>query len=140
MPQAVIITLIVVAFTAVDGLIVWGLLRAMWGPWQQKFPAQPVAADAVTREFQSFKFGMMNCGYSIHVSVDDHFLHLAPAAFLRLFGLRAFSIPWEEIVVTRRRGRGKWIDAKVGINTLRGPAWCLEIAQPASDDQESGST
>lgn len=139
MPQAVIITLVVVAFAVVDGFIVWGLLRSMWGPWQQKYPAQPAADDAVTRDFQSFKFGMMNCGYSIHVSVDDHFLHLAPAAFLRFFGLRAFSIPWEDIEVTRHRGRGKWIDAKVGINTIRGPAWCLGIAAPKSEDQEAVS-
>ena len=139
MTIAIIITAVIVADLLLTWLLIWGLLRGAWSPLMQRYPAQPVAADAITRNFQSFKFGMVNLGCAIHVSADEKALHLTPAKFIRWFGGETVSIPWDAITVRSRSRNGKWVTASLNGTTLMGPAWCLDLAEPPRED-DAGST
>ena len=118
----------IILFTIVEPwVIIWAAMRMGWRPLLDKFPAQTPASDAVARRFQSFRLGFMNLGFSIHVAVDERWLHLTPAAFLAWGGGAPVSIPWDSIsIVKRSRSRAT---AKIGKRTLVGPAWCLELAE-----------
>ncbi len=126
----IVITLIVVFAVAEPVVILWAIMKFGWGPLANDFPHQPVDGQAVRKRFQSFRLGMLNLGFSIHVAVDERHLHLEPAAWMRKLGARPVSIPWERIEVVKR-GKGAWMTARIGPYTLAGPAWCLELAEPA---------
>ncbi|MEX2219344.1 MAG: hypothetical protein WD749_11385 [Phycisphaerales bacterium] len=115
-----------------DFLIVWALVRAGWSIVAQRYTARPVEPGAVRRNFQSFSFGLFNFGLCIHVAADEHHLHLTPAAFIRLFGPRPVSIPWDDIRLEPRQPRRKaWARARIGKAVVLGPRWALELAAPA---------
>ena len=143
MSWPIIITLIVAAAVLEPIILVWALLHFGWGPLARSYPAQPADDDAVTRSFQSFRLGLINLGFCIHVTVDERHLHLRPAAVLRWFGARAASIPWGSIrIVKRSRPRpggplrmAPSITARIDGRTLAGPAWCLELAESAPEPQ-----
>jgi hypothetical protein len=121
----------IVLFVITETLaILWAIVRFGWAPIHKRFPAREPGADAVRRPFQSFRVGVMNLGFSIHATADEHHLHLEPAAYLRRFGARPVSIPWEEISVEKRSRSGRWITVKVDKWTIMGPAWCLALAGP----------
>lgn len=122
---------IAVAVTVLDFVILVTIVRRGWGPLPRDFPARTPGDDAIWRRYQSFRLGMMNLGYSIHVAADEQYLHLVPIKPLRMLGGRTASIPWEAIRIENRSRRGKWITARVGTHTLRGPSWCLELASDA---------
>lgn len=128
------VVILLVAFVVFDLLVVFGVLfvviRNTWAPWTAAYPRREPAPDAVRRNFQSFRLGMINAGYSIHVAVDETHLHLLPARFLRWFGAKAVSVPWSDIVVEKRSRSGTWVHASIGRRKVYGPAWCLELAGP----------
>lgn len=124
------IMLLVAVVVLMDAIVFSALIaasRGMWRPLAEQFPPRMPAADAVTKRFQTFRINWFNFGSCIHVSVDASHLHLRPAAFARWFGARATSIPWDQIRVVNTGP--KWIDAKVLTVTLRGPTWCLSLAE-----------
>ena len=123
-----IVIAIAVAVTVLDLVIVVTIIHRGWGPLPRDFPATAPGDDAVWRRYQSFRLGLLNLGFCIHVAADEHYLHLVPIKPLRAFGGRPASIPWDAIRIESRSGRGKWITARVGTHTLRGPSWCLELA------------
>ena len=130
--------LIVTLLVLVEPIVLfWAIVRFGWRPFEQAHPAQPVHEDAVARNFQSFSIGLLNLGFAIHAAADERHLHLTPVALLRWFGAGTVSIPWEAIKVQKRSRRGNWIVAKVGNRTIRGPAWCLGLAEPAEAADES---
>ncbi len=135
MSWPIIITLIVAAAVLEPIILVWALLHFGWGPLARSYPAQPADDQAVTRSFQSFRMGLINLGFCIHVTVDERHLHLRPAAVLRWFGARAASIPWGSVEIVKRSRLGPSITAKVDGRTLAGPAWCLELAESAPEPQ-----
>ncbi len=114
-------------------LLLWGVARLGWRPLQRDFPARSPAQDAVTRNFQSMRLGMLNLAFCIHVTVDDLYLHVTPVAPFRWFGAGTASIPWESIEIVKRSRIGRWITARIGKRTLVGPKWCLKLAPPAED-------
>lgn len=126
-----VIALIVVLFMAVD-LVVLGAIFSMCGaalrPLAEAFPPVEPAPDAVARRFQSFKFDMLNFGGCVHVAADERYLHLRPAWLARRFAFRDMSIPWAEIKPVR--AKPKWVEANVRGVTVRGPAWCMNLAAP----------
>lgn len=131
MPSWVIGLIVVVGITLEVGvimLVVRALLRSSLGKLAEQFPFTEPDPGAVRRNFQSFRVGLVNAGYSMHVAVDDGYLHLMPAAILRWCGVRAMSVPWAEIRVLRRFGGYR--KAKVGAVDLYGPGWCLDLAAP----------
>ncbi|KAA0217210.1 MAG: hypothetical protein DYG94_01780 [Leptolyngbya sp. PLA3] len=109
-------------------LVLRGLMRSSLGRLSDQFPFTEPEAGAVRRNFQSFSIGLVNAGYSIHVAVDDHSLHLMPAAILRWCGVRACSVPWSEVRVLKRVG--SYRKARIGGVNLYGPGWCLDLASP----------
>ncbi|MHC4220071.1 MAG: hypothetical protein ACYSU7_16625 [Planctomycetota bacterium] len=120
----------IIVFSIVETLVIlWAVVHFGWSPIHKKFPTRAPDAEAVTRSYQSFKVGILNLGFSVHVAVDEHFLHLTPAAYLRGFGAGTLSIPWEAITVEKRSRSGRWITIKIDKWTIMGPAWCLELAE-----------
>jgi len=69
-PVIAIVAFIVVE-TIVGIAVVSAMVRNSIGEVAEKFPAQPVEADAVRRDFQSFKLGFVNLGWSVHVAADE---------------------------------------------------------------------
>lgn len=127
-----IIIALIVVFVVVEPIaILWAVMRFGWRPFAEDFPAQHVDEHAVRKRFQSFRLGLLNLGFSIHVAVDERHLHLEPAAWMRRLGARAVSIPWDSISVVKRSRTGAWMTARIGKHTLMGPTWCLELAEPA---------
>jgi len=120
-------------------LVVSMLLRAGLGkPFAAlaaQFPAVEPATDAVERRFQSFRFGLINAGFSVHVAVDSAHLHLRPVRLLRWLGAKAVSVPWDAVEV--KPGRGAWRSARVGSLRLTGPAWALDLASPPTPPDAS---
>jgi len=133
--SAWMVTAIVIGVVLLDVLVVAALLRGMShstiGGLAKEFPAVEPAPDAVRRSFQSFKFGMYNAGWSVHVAVDERYLHLMPAALFRWCGAKNASIPWEAITLEKRGKMSTRV--KIGKMTIWGPTWCLELAQPPAD-------
>lgn len=119
-------------FFVMDAAIVVLILRVTAHSWNSiagKYPATEPAPDAVRRDFQSFRIGAINLGYSVHVIADETHLHLRPARILRLLGGRPSSIPWEEIVPLERAALGGRF-ARIAGKTITGPRWCIDLADP----------
>lgn len=108
--------------------VVWAIVKIGWSPWQNRYPAREPSPDAVRRNFQSFRFGLMNFGYAVHVAADEDYLHLRPIVLLRWVGAGPISIPWSSIQSTGKKILGRWMSVKVDSKTVVGPVWCLELA------------
>ena len=103
----------------------------LWRPMLRPFPPQEPAPDAVRRRFQSFGIGIVNMGCSIHVAVDDDYLHLVPLAIWQALGARPASIPWSAMEPVGKSGRV----VRVAGHRLDGPKWCMELASPGARGQ-----
>ena len=114
-------------------LIIWAIVNGSWTPLVKRFGHTAPAPDAVRRNFQSYKVGLLNLGLMIHTAVDDQHLHLIPAALGRWMRMRPVSIPWDDIEPRKLGKRAATI--KVAGETVHGPAWALGLAfeQPAPD-------
>ncbi|MHC4416408.1 MAG: hypothetical protein ACYS0G_14125 [Planctomycetota bacterium] len=139
MSGPLLLTLIIVAALAESFVILWAIVRFGWKPLADVFPPQPSQPDAVVRRFRSFRVGVVNFGFSMHVAVDERHLHLETVALFRWFGARPVSVPWESIRIQKRSRWGRWITAKVGPRTITGPAWCLELAEPTPDTNHASA-
>jgi len=128
--------LIVICFVIGDLLVawflIWGAMRLGWRPMMNQYPPREPAPDAVGRRFQSFRFGVINLGFSVHVVADEEHLHLRPAHFLRWCGAGPISVPWSAIRLGKPLLGGKWMTASINGKNIAGPAWCLELANPKS--------
>ena len=98
----------------------------LWRPMLVDYPAVEPAPDAVRRNFQSFGIGIVNMGLSIHVAVDETYLHLTPFRLWRLLGASPASIPWSVMEPVGSSGRVVRFDGR----RMDGPKWCMELAQP----------
>lgn len=112
------------------GLIIGVAVRRNWEPLMKQFPDREPLADALTRRHQSFRIGILNLGWSVHVAADDEHLHLTPVRWMQRLGARPVSIPWEAIELRPSRPGGRYTTAKIGTLTMKGPAWCLDLADP----------
>jgi hypothetical protein len=128
-PSTWAIAITVGAIVLLDILFVRFMIRLGWNSLARRFEALAPAPDAVRRNFQSFSFGLFNFGLSVHVAADADHLHLIPAGIVRWAGGRPFSIPWEEIAPLRSGRRVAVV--RIAGTTVRGPAWCLSLADPA---------
>ncbi len=144
--STVAITIIVVAIVLTDLMIVGAVIRAVGSEMREvskQFPPVAPAADAITKDFQSFRLGMMGLGKCIHVSVDDQHLHLRPSMFARWFRVPPMSVPWAQVQVigpsalSRRLKLGKSLKAKLGTLDIEGPQWCLNLASQSTRTTES---
>ncbi len=149
---------VVVEIALISGVIVWSVMRPssvsaaavtivsvggivailasvfhlLWRPMLAPFPAQEPAPDAVRRRFQSFGIGIVNMGLSIHVAVDDEYLHLVPLAIWQSLGARPASIPWSAMEPIGSSGRV----VRVAGHRLGGPKWCMGLATPRPEAGE----
>jgi len=133
MPASQVATVVVI-FILVDLIIIPLVIRAVvassWGSLERAWPGRPVGGGAVVREFQSVRIGSSNFGGCVHIAVDDRFLHLMPARFIRWFGAGPVSVPWESLTDVRPVRGGAYASAAAGGTRLTAPAWALELARP----------
>ncbi len=98
------------------------------------FPAQPMGKDPVRKRFQSVVLDWFSFGLSVHLAVDEQYLHMEPTRFARLFGGRAVSIPWDAFEAVNA---GKWrTKAKIGMMKFEGPTWALALAASPQDPED----
>ena len=114
-------------------IIVGTIVRKTWKPFEVLYPAQEPLDQHTGRRFQSFSIGMVGLGMSIHVVIDDEYLHLTPAWFVRVFGLKPVSIPWDEIEpIPAKFSRGKYAKVSINQQKVTGPRWCFQLVlEPA---------
>lgn len=131
MPGSSII-LIVTIFLAVDVVVVWAIrqwVKMMFEEISRAFPAREPLPGAVRRRLQSISIDLMNFGWCFVVSVDERAIHFAPHLVGRLFGARAFSVPFDAVKLEGKR-RGRWFQkARIGKWQLTGPAWALRLVE-----------
>jgi hypothetical protein len=92
----------------------------------------------VRRDFQSYRFGIVNLGLSVHTTVDEAFLHLEPVRPLRLLGIRPISVPWDRVEPVRWRGR-RHAEVRIGSQRVLGPRWALGLAFAREPEPETGA-
>jgi hypothetical protein len=124
---ALLVGLILLIDLMVVGAICYAVSQTM-RDISSKFPPSDPRPDAVRRRFQSFKFGLVNLGWCVHVAVDDRHLHLSPTRLARWLGMRAMSVPWEAIEVVGKATIGSSIRVRIAGEEILGPAWCLNLA------------
>ncbi|MEE8155745.1 MAG: hypothetical protein V3T53_12400 [Phycisphaerales bacterium] len=136
---------IIVLFVIIDILVAFSLIAAslklLWNPLHLAYPPRTPADDAVRKQLQSFRIGLLNLSYCIHTAVDEDYLHLTPATLVGWLGAKPTSIPWDAIEVLKRSRFGQSTIVRVGKRRLAGPAWCLGLADPAngSDGTQDGA-
>lgn len=110
------------------------IVAASLGPMARAFPPVMPRPEGVTRKAQSFSIGLVSLGVCVNVTADAERLHLRPGRLGLLVSMPAMSIPWSAIEPARARPGARWINAKVrGPDkawTVRGPSWCLRLADP----------
>ncbi len=120
-------------FTIYCVLLVPALMLAafhwLWRPMFAAYPAQTPADDAPRRRFQSFAIGFVNMSLSIHVAVDDTYLHLQPLKVWQWLGAAPASIPWTALTPEKPKGRM----ASFGKVKMYGPRWCMELVSQSGD-------
>ncbi|MEE9128534.1 MAG: hypothetical protein V3T84_00825 [Phycisphaerales bacterium] len=130
---------IIVLFIIVDILIAFSLIAAslklLWNPLHLAYPPRTPADDAVRKQLQSFRIGLLNLSYCIHAAVDENHLHLMPATLVGWLGAKPTSIPWDAIEVLKRSQFGQSMIVRVGKRRITGPAWCLGLAEPAESNE-----
>jgi len=132
MAFALLLVIIQVSFAiAITGF----LIRSAWQLIAMQFAAMPLGEPNFRRNFQSFQFGPYSLGWSVHVVLDDDFLHLLPSAILRLFQCHPISIPWDAIKLTSKQPMMKGFrTVQIGGTTVLGPAGCFANRSNTDND------
>ena len=116
-------------------IVIRAIIQSNWKPLEKKFPPQALGEDSVRKDFQSYRIGVFNLGYSVHTTADDMHLHMEPAKVLRWLGMGPVSIPWDAMLAKRTRGKS-WAEVKIGSHSLWGPRWALEMAFVDTEETE----
>lgn len=129
------ITIFVIADLALAVFIVWFLNKKVIGGYTAPYPPVEPAPGAHREDFQSVSIGLGNFGKSMHITIDESYLHLMPAKMLRWFGIQPMSVPWDDITNVRVDKRERWATARLAKSktSMKVPAWCLApIREPAA--------
>lgn len=141
MPTWATITIIVVIVGS--DIMVFAAVRSiifqMFRKWQEKYPPVEPLPGAVTKRFQSFSFGLMNAGMSMHVTADESYLHLEPVRFVRWFGMMPLSIPWEAFGKVTKRGK-MFTTVMLDKTALVGPNWCMSLLDADGGESAGAGT
>lgn len=143
--QGVILMLgLEVALLAATMMGVRLLVRQMLGPMAKAFPFQSPSPEGVSRGRQSFSIGFTNFTGCVRATADAEHLHLEPHSLARWFGMPSMSIPWHAIAMKPGSAGRRMMTATVSSGkqrwTLKGPRWCLELANPPVPAGQSTST
>ena len=126
------ITLLIIVCIVGTFSIASTVMCGMWNPALKHHPPVEPEVDAVRRDFQSFSLGLVNMGWSVHVAVDAHHLHLTPIKPMRMFGARSASIPWS--AMKPAGGNRSTVVTLDGRHRLIGPQWCMELITTAGNE------
>ena len=125
MPVPVLVIGPCVLFPLLMGWILRSAMRWVWNPMLAPYPPVAPAENAVSRSYQSFSLGAVNLAFSVHVVVDDAYLHLSPAGYLRMFGACGASISWDACGPSKPSVLGTAIVSLNGTE-ISAPRWCLQ--------------
>lgn len=110
---------------------VYLLTFMLWKPLEKRWPARPVAADPVTRNFQTFWFGpIARYNWCLHASVDEWHIHITPMAPMRWLGAKPISLPLDDITELKPTLVPGLTQCTLHGRRIVGPTWCLKLAQP----------
>jgi hypothetical protein len=126
-----IVIAIVLMMVGMDIAVIGAFIRLSWQPLEKRYPETSLKSPSVRKNFQTFAIGMVNFGWCVHVELDDDHLHMIPARFLKWFGCRTISIPWQAVqagLEFDRHPRRFTRKMKLGSQTIAGPKWCLDAA------------
>ena len=123
----ILVVCLVVGIDVVIFVVVMYALSRRWNRFALNFPACLPRPNAVQRRFQSFRMGLFNLGWSVHVAVDADMLHLTPVAMLRIGGAKSASIPWSEVCRVGPKTIGRTTTVVIRGVELTGPAWALSF-------------
>ena len=131
-PEIATLFITVAVFAGIAG-ICRAAFSLIYNPLVQAFSAQQIPPYATQRSYQTFSFGSVNMALSIHVAVDDDYLHITPILPWRWLGAHAASIPWSSMVPGR-------VPNVVQVHNwnMVGPKWCLEKACGVVADSAGG--
>lgn len=124
--------LILVCILGTLGIVI-AVMCGMWNPALKPYPPIEPADDAISKNYQSISLGLVNMGLSVHISVDDSYLHLTPVKPMRACGAASASIPWDAL--KPMAGRRSTVVKLGGIHTITGPRWCMELVAARQDQQ-----
>jgi len=127
------VTALIVLCTIGSLGIAVAVMCGMWNPSLKSYPPVEPAPDAVRKNYQSLSLGLINMGLSIHIAVDDQYLHLTPVKLLRACHAASASIPWDAL--EPMGGRKSTVVKLNGIHTITGPRWCMELVAARHDQQ-----
>ncbi len=130
MPSStLVIVIFIIAFDAiVVPILIAAAIHGCWSPLPKRYPGVDPRPDAVVKQFQSMRVGLLNLGWSVHIAADEEHLHFTPVRIFRAAGAKATSIPWEAVKVTKLHKRSG--TATIAGQRVQAPAWCLELAEP----------
>lgn len=125
------IILLVCVFLFMDAIIIGAVFHFVGAAARElakRFPPVEPAPGAITKRFQSIRIGTMNFGGCVHITRDDHHLHLRPARLARWAGLRDLSIPWPSIRIDAQAlaKKGRTVSVKIDRDDMLLPRWCVE--------------
>ena len=121
----VAVTLLTIDAITMCPVIVWLACYLLWNPMVHQYPPQKPDSNSVRRRYQSFSFGVVNMGLSIHAAADSTYLHIRPIKLWRLLGARSCSIPWTSIVPVAHSRTTANVDGQF---VMRGHQWCMQLA------------
>ena len=128
-----VIVMIGGAFTALGWL---------WNKIAREYPAVTPEENAISRSFQSCSIGMFNLGWSVRVTVDTKYLHLAPNLFVLCATRRKMSIPWDDIQLMGYQLFKRYRAFKVRKLkwTFVAPTWAMDLAAPTEPAEANDTT
>ena len=103
-------------------LILRLVVHLIWNRMMQAWPRRDDGHNVQWRRFQSFRVGMMNLGFSVHVGKDAEHMHLRLIAPMRWFGAVDASVPWAALETRGDRGHR----VRLGDVDVWGPTWAFE--------------
>lgn len=125
----------IVAFVVIDTVVmviaIGYILRNSFEPLA-KYPPREPEPGSMTRNFQSFSFGIVNVGWGFHITVDSKYLHFRPSLIERWFKIPPASVPWEDVRIVKVGKRHT--KARIGAADLTGPTWCMSLAKEPSPE------
>ncbi len=130
------LALLIVIFQISFAIAITGfLIRSAWQLLAKQFVAMPFGEPNFRKNFQSFQFGPYSLGWSVHVVLDDDYLHLLPSAILRFFQCHRISIPWDAINLAAKQPMTKrFRQVQIGKTKVLGPAWCFAMRSNTDGD------
>lgn len=134
-----VVALLIALFILIDLVVMRAVISMATDPIRKlgkRYPPQQPLPGHIRHGFQSLKVELLNMGQSVHLTIDERWLHIEPALVLRWIGVPSCSIPWDAIKYVRTRWGGSRV--KIDGVELSGPKWAFSLAEAAQAEEKTG--